>query len=158
VPGWQDANGVYSDGCEACVSTPVGAACSSAVAVTAVDIGQSQTKSGNNPTAGQAGWITVSFPSNTNCSYHPKIDLTDNPNNEFVFDVYSDCSGTAVVCGTEGGNCTGKTTWESTYSACDNTHPNFQAITFGGGTTLYVKVYAKSTTLVCDAWTITFSN
>jgi hypothetical protein len=158
--GYSDFNGTYSDGCE-CKDHTLGRSCGGAANLGAVMIGQSTPYTGTLSVAGEEAWVEVSFPNNTDCAYHPLIQLTPNPNSEFVFDVYSDpgCT-TPVSCGTEGGNCTGKLTWEVTNLGDTPCLPPVNAGPNGGVTTYWVRVYraATSTTLTCNVWKLTISD
>lgn len=109
---------------------------------------------------GEEDWIQVTFNSATDLSFHGHILFTTNPNNEFVFDLASDCKATLLTCGTETGSCQGKTEWEEQYAAA--TPPPVPTGTTGKplpvGVT-YIRVYRASATAAptCDQWTLAIS-
>jgi hypothetical protein len=159
-----DAGGVCESpgGMCGCSTTDMyGTACTSASALSAIAVGGSTSVTGSIDTVGGANWFAVTFTGNTNQSFHPHITLSTNPNNEFIFDVSSDCTGTMELCGTEGGNCTAKTQWETSYSAAaismgDLTSPALIPIPV---TVVYLRVYrVAGMPLTCDQFTVTLSN
>ena len=50
---------------------------------------------------------TVTFNNESNTAFHGHVVFSANPNNEFVFDLATDCKGTLRACG-EGGLCQGE--------------------------------------------------
>ncbi len=116
-------------------------------------MGQSVTKQGVLPAAGESDWLQVTFSGEGNTSFHAHIQLTGNPNNAFAFDLASNCSGGLLGC-TEGGNCAGKTDWETYYS---NGNLNGSGPIPAVGT-VYIRVYrVASGSPTCDQWTLTVS-
>ena len=63
---------------------------------------QTMTSTGNLVPLGQDAYLTVTFNGNTSEDYHPSITLTKGAS-EFLFDVFSDCSGTTLACGDQDG-------------------------------------------------------
>ena len=110
---------------------------------------------------GEEDWIQVTFNSATDLSFHGHILFTTNPNNEFVFDLASDCKATLLTCGMETGSCQGKTEWEEQYAAATPTP--VPTDTTGGKPLLvgvtYIRVYRASATAAptCDQWTLAIS-
>jgi hypothetical protein len=109
---------------------------------------------------GEEDWIQVTFNSGANLAFHGHILFTTNPNSEFVFDLASDCKGTLLTCGTEGGSCQAKTEWEEQYAAAtpapSPTGTTWKPIATG---LTYIRVYRASATAAptCDQWTLTIS-
>lgn len=155
-PGYLNFNGSYTDGCE-CHDNPYARTCAAAGNVATLGVPGSGSASGTLPVAGEEAWFQVALTSK-NCSAHPVLTLSTNPNNEFLFDVYTNCSGTAVACSGEGGSCTGKTTWETQYTntnpACNAASPAFQGIP----AVVWVRVYRATGAPTCDAWTLTMTD
>ena len=113
--GCYDLDNMFADGCECCDDT-YGHACSAATDGGALMLGQMLSYTGEIPTPTGTDWFTVTFNNESNTTFHGKIDLVQT-GTEFVFDVVQgSCTGGAMSCGTEGGTCTGKTTWEDSYA------------------------------------------
>ena len=95
---------------------------------------------------GSADWFTVTFTGNANMAFHPAVSLAADAG--VVFDIYTSCAGGPMACGNEGGNCTGKTSWESLYT-CQSATPSCttasnEAFAQIGVGTIYIKVYRVS--------------
>jgi hypothetical protein len=118
------------------------------------------TLTGLSTAMGEEDWFQVTFNSATNLSFHGHILFTTNPNNEFVFDLATDCKATLLTCGKETGSCQGKTEWEEQYDTTVTptpvpTDPNGGEPLPVGAT--YIRVYRASATAAptCDQWTLT---
>ncbi|HEX8795548.1 MAG TPA: hypothetical protein VF765_31580 [Polyangiaceae bacterium] len=154
-PGWYDINGQFSDGCE-CGDDPLGKACGSPTGVGQLALGQTVSKTGQLPGMGESDWIQVTFSNEGAKAFHALITLATNPNNEFAFDVDSDCSGTHLTC--MDGSCSQKTTWEVFYGSQATGNPGdpmWQPISAIG--TIYVHVYRVSGAPSCDQYTLNIS-
>jgi hypothetical protein len=113
--GCYDLNKQYSDGCECC-DDKVGKSCAAATALGSLSLGAAAiTRTGVLPVATDGDWYQVTFNSEDNTAFHGLIQLTTG-GGEYLFDVIQgSCNGSPLSCG-EGGNCTGKTAWEESYS------------------------------------------
>jgi hypothetical protein len=159
--GYYDVDKQYADGCE-CHDDGVSQSCNAATNEGVLSIGGGASVTGNLPFAGDANFISVGFSGNTQLTYHPNILFTNNPNNEYLFDITEGCGGPAPPCGSEGGTCTGKVQWDVSYSASITAHDT-TAATFApipALPTLVVRVYRNpaSPTITCDSYTIQISN
>jgi hypothetical protein len=146
----------------ACCDDPLGKSCGAATVQAALTVGGAAVSvSGLSTAPGEEDWIQVTFNGETNLAFHGHILFATNPNNEFVFDIASDCKGTLRTCGTEGGSCQAKTEWEEQYAAAtpapDPTGTTWAPIPTVGVT--YIRVYRPSPTATstCDQWTLTIS-
>jgi hypothetical protein len=138
-----------------CCDDTLGKSCSAATAQGPLALGSTLNAQGLLTAAGQEDWLQVTFNNESNTSFHGHIKFTSNPNNEFVFDVASDCKGSLRECG-EGGPCSGKTEWEVSYTGGDPTSPGFQAIPAIGDT--YIRIYrVASGAPTCDQWSLSMS-
>ena len=166
VAGYYDVNKTYADGCE-CHDAGVSQSCNAATNEGVLSVGGSASVIGNLPFAGDANFISVGFSGNASLSYHPNILFTNNPNNEYLFDLTEGCGGTSPPCGSEGGNCVGKVQWDVSYSASITAHDvgasgcgtcAFQPI--AALPTLVIRVYRNpaSPAITCDSYTIQISN
>ncbi len=154
--GCYDLDMQYANGCECC-DDPLGKSCGSPTGAGQLAIGQTVSKSGQLPVAGESDWIQVTFSNEGNKAFHALVTFATNPNNEFAFDIDSDCSPTSLPCG-EGGSCTGKTTWEVFYGAQATGNPgdpSWQPIAPIGS--VYIRVYRVSGGPTCDQWTLNIS-
>jgi hypothetical protein len=156
--GCYDLNMMYSDGCECCDDT-LGKSCQTPTGEGQLTLGQTVNVQGQLPVANESDWLQVSFSNEGTKTFHANITFTANPNNEFVFDLASDCNGTLIACG-EGGSCQGKTQWEEFYGSQATGNPgdpNWQPI--GALPALYIRVYraSGSTTATCDQWALAIS-
>jgi hypothetical protein len=157
--GHYDIDGTCTDGCE-CTTSGTSAACLSPSSLGALQVGQTQTFSGNLVPAGQEAYLTITFNGNTNYSYHPHVTMTAG-SSEFFFDVLVNCAGAAIACGTEGGNSVNVTDWETSYTGGDPSQPaNFQAIPpVGTNGTVIIHVKRRPGKPVsCNNYTLTISN
>jgi hypothetical protein len=116
--------------------------------------------SGLSTATGEEDWIQVTFNTETNVAFHGHILFATNPNNEFVFDLASDCKGTLLTCG-EGGNCQAKTEWEEYYEQGPPI-PNPTSLTWApvpavGLVNIRVYRASASASPTCDQWTLTIS-
>jgi hypothetical protein len=146
----------------ACCDDPLGKSCNAATAQAALTVGGTAISvSGLSTASGEEDWIQVTFNGESNLAFHGHILFTTNPNNEFVFDIASDCMGTLRTCGTEGGSCQAKTEWEEAYAtatpAPDPTGTTWKPIPTVGLT--YIRVYRANATAAptCDQWTLAIS-
>ena len=157
---YYDLNLNYGDGCE-CMADATGAVCGGAKIVGQVNLGQSTTQTGNIVPLNNENWYQVTFPSNANKAYHPKIALTTNPGNAFRIDVFSNCAGGSQSCLVEGGTAGGKVSWEVYYTAGDagTLGGPFQPIpAVGSAGVVYVRVFRAVGGVTCDNFVLTFSN
>jgi|GEM_PF-2711391 len=153
-PGCYNDDGQYANGCECCDDS-LGKSCGAPTGLGQLAIGQTITKTGVLPAAGESDWLQVTFSNEGNKGFHGKIAFAANPNNEFAFDVDSSCNATPLPCG-DGGSCTSKTTWEVFYGAQASGNPgdpNWQPIAPIG--TVYIRVYRVSGSPTCDTYTLT---
>jgi len=158
VAGWVDVDGVYSNGCE-CQDSGNATACATPTAVGTLQLGQMVTKTGNLPRAGQDNWFQVTFAGTGNASYHPKVVLSANPNNAFLFDILDGCGGSGLACG-DGGNATNRTIWEVSVTAGDPTGQTYAAVpAVGSGGTVWIRVHRVGGGMPsCDQFQLTISN
>jgi len=145
----------------ACCDDPLGKSCSAATVQAALTVGGTAlTVSGVSTATGEEDWIQVTFSGQTNLAFHGHILFATNPNNEFVFDMASDCTGTLLACGTESDTCQGKTEWEEQYAAATPA-PSPTGTTWKPVPVVvtYVRVYRANATAppTCDQWTLTIS-
>jgi hypothetical protein len=154
-----DIDQVCSDGCE-CTTAGTSSSCVSPSSLGTLQVGQTNTFSGNLVPSGQEAYLSITFAGNTNYSYHPHVVLTTGAA-EFAFDALVTCGGSAISCGVEGGNSTNRTDWEEVYTGGDpNNPPNFNAIPpVGAGGTVIIHVYRRPGLPVsCNGYTLTLSN
>lgn len=142
-----------------CCADTLGKSCSGATVQAALALGQTVNATGTLTAPGEEDWIQVTFNNETNLAFHAHVVFTANPNNEFVFDIASDCKGSARACGDTGVS-TGKTEWEVAYQkgppAPDPTGQTWAPIPAIG--TTYIRVYrAGSGPPTCDQWTLAIS-
>jgi hypothetical protein len=145
----------------ACCQDPLGKSCSAATAQGALTVGGTPLSvSGLSTATGEEDWIQVTFSGQTNLAFHGHVIFTTNPNNEFVFDIASDCMGTLLSCGTESTTCSGKTEWEETYAALtpvqNPTGTTWKPVPV---TVVNIRVYRANATAAptCDQWTLAIS-
>jgi hypothetical protein len=157
--GHFDVDGACVDGCE-CTSAGASQVCAAPSALASLVPGQLTVVTGNLVPFGTEAYYTVTFNGNTNAAYHPKVVLTGGAAGEFAFDILSNCSGALSGCGVEGGNSSGRTTWEVLYTAGDPSQPaNFIPIPpVGNNGTVLIHVYRKSGPVTCDTFTLTVSD
>jgi Cys-rich repeat protein len=171
--GYFDIDKNPANGCECQKIADGGASCNSPTAIRALAIGDSTTATSNIIHPTDEVWFQANFLGNADPSlnYHPKIALTVNPNNEFVFDVYSNCNN-AVPCGGEGGTALSRISWEVQYkgpfapnpgadpnSKDINGNSKFQPIpAVGNNGAVLVRVRRTSAGDSCDAFTLNVSN
>jgi hypothetical protein len=137
-----------------CCDDPLGKSCGGATAQATLTLGGTDSATGLITAAGEEDWIVIDFNNVGSTAFHAHVTFTTNPNNEFVFDAYSDCKGALLTCG-EGGDCTGKTDWEVSYAQGDPTGTTFAPVPVGA---VYVKIYrAASSTLNCDSWALSIT-
>jgi hypothetical protein len=155
-PGCYDIDKTYANGCECC-NDMAGKACSSATALGALSVGGGAvTKQGVLPNPTDSDWFQVTFSGENNTAFHGLIQLTAG-GGEFLFDVIQgSCGGGALNCG-EGGNCSGKTTWEESYSGpnppADPNNPGFAPI--GAIGAVWIRVYRANTAMTsCNQFTL----
>jgi hypothetical protein len=157
--GYYDLNGMIADGCE-CHDGGKGQACPMATPVSA-GLGGTQAITGNLPAAMLTNWFSVTFAGPTSVTYHPHIKLTDNPGEQFAFDVLSDCNN-PVACGEQGKQASGVTDWEVSNQLSDSKSPSSNmwqpAAAVGTGSVVKVNVYRVKGNATCDSYTLTVSN
>lgn len=153
-----DIDGKCADGCE-CKSTGTGASCPNATSLGTLSVGQSISYSGNLVPLGQEAWLLVTFSGNTNINYHPHINMTAGVG-EFLFDLYTNCSLQTMTCGVEGGSSTGRTEWETVYTAGNASDTGFIPIPpVGTNGEVYIHIYrAVGKPVSCNSYTLQVSN
>jgi hypothetical protein len=157
--GHFNLDGTCSNGCE-CASSGTSAICATPSSLGALQVGQGTTYTGNLVPAGQEAYLSITFNGNTNPAYHPHITMSPASAGEFAFDVSTNCTGTLIACGVEGGASSGRSDWEEVYTAGDSTSPNFNAIPpVGIGGAVIIHVYRKSGMAVsCNNYQLTIGN
>jgi len=142
-----------------------GKTCMAATAVAPLALGGSTTDTGDLPAATDEAWFQVTFGgAAAQLTYHPHIQLTTNPNSEFVFDILGSCGGAALGCGEAGQSCTNKTDWEVFYNTNgpnppgppDPTGNSWMPVPAVGR--VWVRVHRTSSTPSCDTYSIKFSD
>jgi hypothetical protein len=156
-PGCYDLDKQYTDGCECC-NDSVGKSCAAATALGSLTLGAAAiTTPGKLPNPTDGDWFQVTFNNESNTAFHALVSLTTG-GGEFVFDVIQgSCTGGPLTCGTEGGNSTGKTTWEEQYSGltwvAGNPPAEFQPIPAIGA--VWIHVYRADTSKTsCNSFTL----
>ncbi len=156
--GYVDVDKTYADGCE-CLDSGFGGSCGSATGVGTIALGASTTRSGNLPTLGQENWFQVTFANQSGLTYHPKVQLTTNPGNEFIFDVRSNCGGGTLACAVESGVADGRTLWEVATNAGDTTGLTFAPTPpVGTAGSVWIRVRRVSSSATCNGYVLTISN
>jgi hypothetical protein len=160
--GFYDVDHTFPDGCE-CADLGNGKTCASPTNVGTIALGASLAKSGNLPVVGMENWFQITFAGQGGTTYHPKVALTTNPGNAFVFDVASNCSGGTQACGTETGVANFRTTWEVTSGGDPagvgiNSTPYTPTPAVGTNGTVWVRVYRAAGNPACDTFILTISN
>jgi hypothetical protein len=156
--GHYNIDGACADGCE-CTPTGTSATCTSPSSLGTLAVGTSTTYTGNLVPTGQQAYLTVTFTGNTNLNYHPQVTLTAGAG-EFAFDIFSNCSGTTLACGTEGGVSIGRSAWEVYYTAGGSGSPFFVPIPpVGNNGTVIIHVYRLAgKPVTCNNYTLQVSN
>jgi len=157
---YYNIDGICGNGCE-CKSSGTSNSCNMPTALGTVNLGQSVNYTGNLVPAGQEAWLAVTFTGNTNTTYHPRIRFTTNPNNEFQFDVLTNCSGGAMACGTEGGTSVAITEWETSFTNAPSSGTGYTNVIppVGVNGTILIRVFRKiGAGLSCNNYTLTISN
>jgi hypothetical protein len=154
--GCFDLDKNYNNGCECC-DDPLGKACPTPTGIGQINLGQTVNQQGQLPAGGaESDWLQVTFSNEGNKAFHAHVWFTSNPNNEFAFDIQSDCNQppTLLGCG-EGGNCAGRVEWEVQYTAGDPGSPGWGPIAPIG--TVYIRVYRVNGAANCDQWALAIS-
>jgi len=156
-PSYYNTDGTCGNGCE-CLSSSASSQCNVPSSLgAAVGIGQSQAYTGNLVPAGREAWFIVTFTGNGNTSYHPHVRFTTNPGSAFQFDIRSDCGGSALACGTEGGTSNGLTDWETSKPAANGYNNVIPPV--GNNGTILIRVFRKAgAPVTCASFTLTISN
>jgi hypothetical protein len=145
--------------CQCPGQNTVGGSCGAATPEGPLALGQTLTATGNLSTPVAEDWVAVTFGGDhNNKTYHPSVAVTGGSAGEFVFDIVASCGGAQLACG-DGGNCTGKTTWEVMYGAQATGKygdPGWQGIPAVG--TVYVRVYRGTGPVTCDQFTLTMGD
>jgi hypothetical protein len=155
--GYFDLDGLCANGCE-CKSLLNGP-CAAPVSLGTMTVGQQISTSSNLVPAGKDTYYEVTFTGYTSSAYHPKITFALNPNNEFVFDVQTNCSSSSVLgCGDISGGSKGLSTWEVVYaSGLDFGDYNFNYI--APLPAVYIHVYrATGAPVDCDEFSLVINN
>lgn len=161
--GYFDIDKNANNGCE-CLSDSVGPTCNGATGLMPLNLGDTTSATGNLVPSGKENWFQVTFKGNGSLNYHPHVKLSTNPGNAFLFDLFSNCAGSTVGCGKEGGTANGRTDWEVSYSgpnpAADPNNPGFKAIPeVGNAGTVYIRVYrANGAPVSCDNFVLSVTN
>jgi hypothetical protein len=161
-PGWYEFDASYSGGCN-CEASTNGSSCATATVVPSLTLGAKTTVTGNLPTASSEAWYQITFSGDAqDKTYHPEINVTTNPSNEFVFDISSACSGPPLSCADlDAGDSV--TTWEEFYDSKDaGTGPDtgkFVPIKpVGAAGEVLIRVHRANPGASCDAYVITISD
>jgi Cys-rich repeat protein len=155
--GFFDVDGNFGNGCE-CKGDAAASSCGGASPIGNIDIGQSQTRTGN-LVGNVDDWYSVSFVGAHNSkSYNAQVALTTNPNNWFRIDVYADCGFNAISCVTEGGVSQGVTTWQEYWVDQQNNGQTQPIANFGTNNTVYVRVHRVAGPVTCDNYVLTVSD
>ena len=157
--GWYDFDASYAKGCN-CQASKNGTSCATATAVPALALGGSTTLSGNLPTESTENWFQITFGgASTDLTYHPQIAFMTNPDNEFVFDVSTACSGAPVSCA-DLDAAAAVTTWEEFYGTKEAGPPaEFMPISpVGAAGVVLVRVHRANPGSNCDGYELTVSD
>ena len=154
--GCYDLDKQYSNGCECC-DDKVGKSCGGATALGTLSLGAAAlTRTGVLPNPTDGDWYQVNFNGESNTAFHGLIQLTAG-GGEYIFDILQgSCGGNPLSCG-EGGNCTGKTAWEESYSGpnppADPTNASFTPVPTVGS--VWIHVYRANTSATsCNPYTL----
>jgi hypothetical protein len=160
--GWYDYDASYAKGCN-CEASTNGTSCATATVVPPLALGGSTMLSGNIPTESTENWFQITFGgAATNLSYHPEIQFMTNPENEFVFEVVSACSGAPLSCA-DLDAATSVTTWEEFYTPQDAAPPaypsEFMPISpVGAAGVVLIRVHRANPGANCDGYELTVSD
>ncbi|MFO0660796.1 MAG: hypothetical protein U0165_13330 [Polyangiaceae bacterium] len=152
-----DLDGLCSDGCECTINSNGGTSCAAATDLLTVAIGGSTTATSNIANSTER-WYKVTFTGNTSAAYHPHVKFSSNPNNEFQFDITSNCSGSSTACLTEGSVSSAITDWEVSNgnAGSGNTAP---VPAVGNAGVIYIHVFRKTgATKTCNNFTLAITN
>jgi len=150
-----NVDGVCSNGCE-CTTTGTSAACAAPSSLGVLNVGQTTTYTGNLVPSGTEAWLVVTFSGNTNPAYHPHVTMTAGTG-EFAFDIRTDCAGTLVSCGVEGGGAAAVTDWESFVISGTGYYNPIPPV--GANGTVLIHVFRRvGQALTCNNYTLTISN
>jgi hypothetical protein len=162
--GWFDFDGQCVDGCE-CKASTTSTACVNSTGIFAGTLqpGQSTSYTSNMAPPGSVAdaWLNITFGGNTQEAFHPKITFSLDTNTEFVFEVFSNCTGTLLSCGTEGTQGAGVTTWEESYTGTTGFAFGDEIYIPPPGTngTVYIHVFRKAgATKTCNNYSLTVSD
>jgi hypothetical protein len=162
--GYQDFDLACPNGCE-CLDSTTPTVCTNATSLFSgtLAVGQSIVPFGSTmaPTTVTQAWFTLTFGNATNSlSYHPKIGIAST-NNEFLIDVYTNCSGANITSCTDNGSggSIGVLNFETSFTgpspAADPNSALFTNILQGQ---VWIKVYRRNgVTPTCNMYTITAS-
>lgn len=166
--GCFDLNNMFADGCECC-NDSYGKQCSTPTSGGNLSVGGAKLSySGTIPEPTGGDWFNVTFTNTSDTAFHALIDLTTNPNKEFVFDVVSGCSSgaTQLPC-QDGGDCQAKVQWEVSYmgpnpaadpnSKSPSGASNFQPIPAIGSVYIHVYRANQAAAATCDGYTLEIS-
>jgi hypothetical protein len=142
-----------------CCADTLGKSCGAATGQGTLTLGQTVNAQGLLTAPGEEDWIQVTFNDETSLSFHAHVFFTANPNNEFVFDLASDCKNTLHSCG-EGGLCQNMTEFEVFYQtgspAPDPTGSSWAPIPALG--TTYIRIHRVANGApTCDGWALAIS-
>jgi hypothetical protein len=140
-----------------CCDDPLGKSCGQASPQSSMALGKTINVQGGITATGEEDWIQVTFVNSDNTSFDGHIIFTANPNNEYAFDVSSDCLGTLLPC-QDGGLCQTKHEWEESYKGGggDPTGLSWKPISIG---TVNIRVYraVANSAPTCDQWALAIS-
>ncbi|MEI8257358.1 MAG: hypothetical protein WCJ30_16915 [Deltaproteobacteria bacterium] len=145
TPGFGDADGLASTGCE-CVTDTNASSCAGITAPISLATGGSRTVTGMVLPTGSEDWFHVAFAAGG----HPRIGFVTNPGGH-VLGVYSSCGSRTQSCPDRAGGASGLTSWEF----FDDTMGTPRSIPEPG--TVYLRVTSASPA-VCTSYSIALSN
>ncbi len=152
--GFYDLDNYYGNGCE-CADSGFAKSCPAATSLGTLATGGTTARTGTLPVAGVENWFAVIFAYTTLVSYHPHVTLTASAGESMIMDLYSNCSGSTLACGTEGTMSAATNDWEVAGGGAPASLM-YQATPSVG--TLYIKVRRASGAATCGTYTLTVLN
>ncbi len=171
--GWYDVDSTCGNGCE-CQQSAISTSCSAATVMGTgpLALGTSVPVTANLVNSNDA-YYQVTFASNTDVTFHPKITLTGT--GLFSFEVLNSACGATTSCTdgpASGLNASAGAVWEEYYftshvsvpppsvpNPSGTDAPGFATITVGTANTVWIHVYRPmGSKATCDNFTLTASN